>query len=150
MAKRQRVSCDQCEMLSINGLACHEISCPNMGGRWDDGEGWVKQRKCFDCGCTVDADDPCCSAEELFEAEDADDDTPEVCDCGGARFLICTRSDGFDAVEVCDLCNPDPSEPGWMDDADAAIIAEGYGIAAMHSYPCYVVGRFIAWPSATF
>lgn len=69
MAKRRvRVHCDQCEMLSINGVACHETGCPNMGARWD-GDGWVRQRKCFDCGCAVDRDDPCCSAPGLSEKD---------------------------------------------------------------------------------
>jgi|HubBroStandDraft_1064217.scaffolds.fasta_scaffold34755_8 hypothetical protein len=64
----RRVHCDQCQMLAINGVACHEIGCPNMGARWDRGDqAWVKQRECFDCGCTVDADDPCCSAREEEE-----------------------------------------------------------------------------------
>ena len=40
--------------------------CPNMGARWDAESGeWIKQRKCFVCDCTVDADDPCCSEEEV-------------------------------------------------------------------------------------
>lgn len=57
--------CDQCEMLSIQGAACHETGCPNMGARWDADDGvWVKQRVCFDCGCTVDHDDPCCQGEQ--------------------------------------------------------------------------------------
>jgi hypothetical protein len=61
--KKVRVHCDQCQMLSINGVACHERGCPNMNARWDrENNSWVKQRKCFDCGCTVDFDDPCCSA----------------------------------------------------------------------------------------
>ena len=41
-----------------------------MSARWDAESGeWIKQRKCFECGCTVDADDPCCSApmEEVEE-----------------------------------------------------------------------------------
>jgi hypothetical protein len=59
------VSCDQCEMLSINGIACHETGCPNMGARWDSESGeWIRQRKCFECGCTVDADSECCNGEE--------------------------------------------------------------------------------------
>lgn len=61
----RKVSCDQCEMLSINGIACHEIGCINSNARWDHQElGWVRQRKCFDCGYTVDASDPCCAREE--------------------------------------------------------------------------------------
>jgi hypothetical protein len=62
--KRARIHCDQCEMLSINGAACHETGCPNSGSRWDSESGWIALRKCFDCGCTVDADDACCSAIE--------------------------------------------------------------------------------------
>ena len=67
---RERIylTCPHCEMLSINSVACHETSCPNMGARFDRESGeWIKQRKCFECGCTVDADDPCCSAP--FEEE---------------------------------------------------------------------------------
>lgn len=57
------MKCDQCEMLSINGVPCHETGCPNARSRWDEeSQTSVKQRKCFECGCTVDADDPCCSA----------------------------------------------------------------------------------------
>lgn len=58
--------CDRCEMLSINGVACHEIGCPNSRSRWDrEDEQWVKQRECFHCGCTVDEDDPCCAGDAL-------------------------------------------------------------------------------------
>ena len=64
-----QMSCDQCQMLSINGVPCRETGCPNMNSRWDADSGeWIKQRKGFECGCTVDADDPCCS--EPFEDEE--------------------------------------------------------------------------------
>lgn len=54
--------CNQCEALMINGVFCHETGCPNTHSRYDAESGeWIKQRKCFDCGCTIDADDPCCS-----------------------------------------------------------------------------------------
>lgn len=57
--------CDQCEMLSINGRACHETGCPNSGARWDEANGqWIKQRECRECGCTIDADSNCCQVEE--------------------------------------------------------------------------------------
>ena len=63
--KLPQMSCDQCQMLSINGVPCHETGCPNMGARWDAESGeWIKQRECFECGCTVDTDDPCCNAEQ--------------------------------------------------------------------------------------
>jgi len=62
--RRLRVRCDQCQMLSINGVACHETGCPNTHARWDSESGWVKQRECFECGFTVDVYDPCCSAIE--------------------------------------------------------------------------------------
>ena len=63
-----RLHCDQCQLLSIQGLACHETGCPNSNSRFDaDSQTWIKQRKCFDCGCTIDANDPCCSAP--FEEE---------------------------------------------------------------------------------
>ena len=66
--------CDQCEMLSINGVACHETGCPNSRDpRYDaENETWIKTRECFECGCTVDADDPCCSANEPFIDETDD------------------------------------------------------------------------------
>jgi hypothetical protein len=59
------MKCDQCEMLMIQGIACHERGCPNMGARWDKSlRVWVPQRTCFNCGYTCDADLPCCDDEE--------------------------------------------------------------------------------------
>lgn len=70
-----KLSCDQCEMLSINGVACHERGCPNMGARFDAQEArWIKQRECFTCGFMVDRDDPCCDAP----FDDSDDSNCEV------------------------------------------------------------------------
>lgn len=53
------LNCDQCEMLSINGMACHETGCPNARKAWDhdlcawvdtetsddeqDVEGWISE-----------------------------------------------------------------------------------------------------------
>jgi hypothetical protein len=57
----------------INGVFCHETGCPNARSRYDEESGeWIKQRKCFECGCTVDASDLCCSAP--VEDEDGDTD----------------------------------------------------------------------------
>lgn len=65
------ISCDQCEMVSINGIPCHETGCVHNGTSvnrftpsiWNEPHGvWIKQRRCFECGCTIDADEECCTA----------------------------------------------------------------------------------------
>ena len=77
-AGKQRVSCNQCEMLSINGRPSHETGCPNENSRWDrEAQDWVKQRECFECGATVDYDDPCCSAPAEEEEVVFDNYEPE-------------------------------------------------------------------------
>lgn len=49
--------CNQCEMLSINGVPCHEIGCPNSNAEWDETrEEWVHYTTCFECGCDVECD----------------------------------------------------------------------------------------------
>ena len=58
----ERLSCNQCQMLSINGVACHETGCPNSRKRYIDGE-WVSVRSCFECGCEVLGDAECCADE---------------------------------------------------------------------------------------
>jgi hypothetical protein len=61
--------CDNCEALMINGLFCHETGCPNTHARYDaDEDIWIKQVKCFDCGCMVDVGTPrypaCCGMDD--------------------------------------------------------------------------------------
>lgn len=66
--------CDQCEMLSINGVACHETGCPNARKRFVDGE-WVKVYRCRECGTeALDADSAgaCCAP-----IEEADEPWPD-------------------------------------------------------------------------
>jgi len=38
----KRIRCDQCQLLRINGVVCHELNCPNA---WKD---YV--RECKECG----------------------------------------------------------------------------------------------------
>lgn len=55
-ACENRISCDQCAACMIQGVFCHETGCPNTHSRYDAESGeWIKQRKCGECGCTVDA-----------------------------------------------------------------------------------------------
>lgn len=67
-AAKVPLSCDQCEMLSINGVACHEIGCTNMGAKWEDGA-WVKYFECRECGCDVRKGESC-DCQELLEEEE--------------------------------------------------------------------------------
>ena len=52
--------CNQCQMLSINGVACHETGCPNSRKTWvPEREEWVRYIQCFDCGCDVELGKAC-------------------------------------------------------------------------------------------
>ena len=52
--------CDQCEMLMINGVPCHETGCPNSRKTWiaERGE-WVLFVECRECGAEVEAGESC-------------------------------------------------------------------------------------------
>lgn len=61
--------CDQCELVSINGVACHERGCVHAGNpnnrnslpsRWDtETLEWVRQYKCSDCEDAHDDGEGC-------------------------------------------------------------------------------------------
>jgi hypothetical protein len=40
---KTQVRCDQCQLVRINGMVCHEIGCPIA---WKD-----DVRECRECGC---------------------------------------------------------------------------------------------------
>lgn len=63
-----RISCDSCEMLSIQGVACHEIGCPNSGARFEDGC-WVRYRECFICGYDAPVGQPCDCTRDMEDDE---------------------------------------------------------------------------------
>lgn len=59
------MTCDRCDMVSINGIPCHETGCPNAKKEWN-GEEWVKMFECIECGSQYeDADDAalCCTTD---------------------------------------------------------------------------------------
>ena len=71
------MTCNQCEMLSINGLACHETGCPNAKKEWDkDRQEWIAFVDCFTCGYPVEVGTACncqdedCDAKEDIETTD--------------------------------------------------------------------------------
>ena len=72
-----QMRCDQCQALMIQGMFCHETGCPHEKSRYDEESGeWIRQRECWICGYTVDADNPCCEGEQN-EPEDTDDQDGE-------------------------------------------------------------------------
>jgi len=73
-----RVHCDQCEMLSINGVACHEHGCPNMGAKWDrETRTWVKYYECWNCGCEVLRGEECDCTMPMDHEDPTEDDDEE-------------------------------------------------------------------------
>ena len=60
-------SCNQCEMLSINGVNCHETGCPNEGKTWSpERQEWVRYNKCPECGSEVEEGQACdCMAPSM-------------------------------------------------------------------------------------
>lgn len=45
------MKCDQCQMLTINGINTHETGCPNAKKKWDSEEGvWYRLFECSECG----------------------------------------------------------------------------------------------------
>lgn len=62
--------CDQCEMLAINGIATHELGCPNRHSRFDADDGtWIRQYECRECGCMIDQGENCSCFESTGEEE---------------------------------------------------------------------------------
>ena len=49
------IGCDQCDVLSINGVACHETGCPNGWCNPVTGKGYAIE--CCKCGCDFVPDD---------------------------------------------------------------------------------------------
>ena len=43
------ISCDQCQVLTINGIPCHETGCINSWINPVTGKGYAKE--CRECGC---------------------------------------------------------------------------------------------------
>jgi hypothetical protein len=79
-AAKQRVFCDQCQMLSINGVPCHETGCPNSKKHWDaDRQEWVRYVKCWECGDEFPEDEAEAHAEShLPEPEPEVEEEMEV------------------------------------------------------------------------
>lgn len=66
---RFQMKCNQCQMLSINGIACHETGCPNFRKVWRDGE-WITLLRCYECGDLIEPGEICCEWPELMEYAD--------------------------------------------------------------------------------
>lgn len=54
------MTCDQCNMATINGVACHEHGCPNVRKTWiEDRQAWVLLVECRECGIFVEEGESC-------------------------------------------------------------------------------------------
>jgi hypothetical protein len=63
--------CDSCQMLSINGVPCHETGCPNSRKTWiADRSEWVLFVECRECGCDVEQGEMCSCFEPVEESEE--------------------------------------------------------------------------------
>ncbi len=63
--------CDSCQMLSINGVPCHETGCPNSRKTWiEDRSEWVLFVECRECGCDVEQGETCSCFEPIEESEE--------------------------------------------------------------------------------
>ena len=75
------MKCDQCEMLSINSVPCHETGCPNSKKTWvEDRQEWVRFLPCSICGCDVEVGTQCdCEESEswIFEDENSNEEENE-------------------------------------------------------------------------
>ena len=62
------MNCNQCEMVCINGYACHEAGCPNRAKRWSVTQrDWVREYFCPECGCgydTLEERQQCCAGND--------------------------------------------------------------------------------------
>lgn len=80
------MNCNQCQMLSINGVPCHETGCSNSRKTWDeDRQKWILYLECRECGCDVE-EGTVCSCQEPLEGEpepEDSDDAPTLgrCEC---------------------------------------------------------------------
>ncbi len=83
--KRRRVThfltslgftCDQCQVISINGLPCHEIGCINSHKIYNhDQSRWVEYIACSDCGYDIENGECCdCTSHRNPDFSYFDDD----------------------------------------------------------------------------
>lgn len=73
------MKCDQCEMVSINGIATHEHGCPNRNLTWSDDYGrFVRLVECRECGCEIEVGEICDCAETIHDVDVEDLENGEV------------------------------------------------------------------------
>ncbi len=60
----QAIRCDNCNMMMIQGVPCHEQSCPNAGKKWDViRECWNWWVDCSECGSEIKEGESCSCCE---------------------------------------------------------------------------------------
>lgn len=90
------MKCDQCQMLSINGVACHETGCPNSRKTWDGERGeWIRFIECFECGCDVE-EGTVCGCDEQSDLDEPSEDTQEDEEMDEVTEMNCDRITAFE------------------------------------------------------
>jgi hypothetical protein len=74
--QEERITCDQCQPMMIQGVFTHEPGCPNGKKTWVKGRGWVLFLTCRECGDEVEEGEACTCMQqddegiELVEGEE--------------------------------------------------------------------------------
>lgn len=91
--------CDQCQVVRINGVACHETGCPNSWLHPITGEPYL--RECEECGCDF-------KPEEKHEKR-CQDCVTAYFDCEPPANTPCNNTSGHNWNEdlYCSNCGAD-------------------------------------------
>lgn len=66
--------CNQCQMLTINGVPCHETGCPNSRKTWvPERAEWVLFVDCVECGFPVEVGTVCDCQTSIEPAEESEE-----------------------------------------------------------------------------
>jgi hypothetical protein len=116
MADLNVPSCNQCEMLAINGVNCHETGCPNEGKTWSpERQEWVRYNPCPECGSDVEEGQAC-------DCRSGNDMAPNM-----ERF--CLGGLNIASFEKEAVTPPDISEKTMHELKDDPSIDEPYAVA---------------------
>jgi hypothetical protein len=97
-----RIRCDQCELLRVNGIVCHETGCPNAGKHFDpETSEWTRYVSCRECGELQVEGESCCEDEAAHQM---------ICEECGREYYDLNAEEITELVE--NNCCPSDDCPG--------------------------------------